>query len=81
VAVWIPFPWSVQIATASSARTAAIRSVGGSSKAEFVVAAAEVLHERVPGADHPCAAELFEATHRPQPGLQPSMIGFGRIIR
>jgi hypothetical protein len=27
---------------------------------EFVVSAAEVLHERVPGADHPRAAELFE---------------------
>jgi hypothetical protein len=33
--------------------------------AEFVVAAAEVLHERVPGADHPRAAELFETAHRP----------------
>jgi len=32
---------------------------------EFVVAAPEVLHERVPGADHPCAAELFEPSHRP----------------
>jgi hypothetical protein len=32
---------------------------------EFVVAAAEVLHERVPGADHPRAAELFETAHRP----------------
>jgi hypothetical protein len=28
---------------------------------EFVVAAAEVLDERVSGADHLCAAELFEA--------------------
>jgi hypothetical protein len=32
---------------------------------EFVVAAADVLDERVPGADHPGAAEMFEATHRP----------------
>jgi hypothetical protein len=32
---------------------------------EFVVAAADVLHERVSGADHPCAAETCEAAHRP----------------
>jgi hypothetical protein len=32
---------------------------------EFVVAAADVLDEGVPGADHPCAAETFEAAHRP----------------
>jgi hypothetical protein len=32
---------------------------------EFVVAAADVLDEGVSGADHPCAAETFEAAHRP----------------
>jgi hypothetical protein len=32
-------------------------------RAEFVVAATEVLHESVPGTDHPCRAELFEAAH------------------
>jgi hypothetical protein len=32
---------------------------------EFVVAAADVLHERVSGADHPRAAELFQPSHRP----------------
>jgi hypothetical protein len=36
---------------------------------EFVVSAAEVLDEGVPGSDHPCAAELCEAAHRPQSGL------------
>jgi hypothetical protein len=30
-----------------------------------VVGAAEVLDERVPGADHPCAAETFQTAHRP----------------
>jgi hypothetical protein len=40
------------------------------------MAAADVLDERVPGADDSCAAELFEAAHRSQSGLQPSVIGF-----
>jgi hypothetical protein len=31
---------------------------------EFVMAAAEVLDERVPGTDHPYRAQLFQATHR-----------------
>ena len=34
--------------------------------AQFVVAAAEVLHECVSGADYPGRAELFEAMHRPE---------------
>jgi hypothetical protein len=42
--------------------------------------AAEVLDERVSGADDSRAAELFEATHRSQSGLQPSVIGFDRIV-
>ena len=36
---------------------------------KFVVSAADILDERVPGSDHSCAAKLFEATHRPQSGL------------
>jgi hypothetical protein len=34
-------------------------------EAEFVVAAGDVLHERMSGGDHLCAAELFEAAHWP----------------
>jgi hypothetical protein len=48
--------------------------------AEFVVAASQVLDEAVSGADHAGAAEPFEAAHRPQSGLEPSMIGFDRIV-
>jgi hypothetical protein len=36
---------------------------------EFVVAAAEILDEGVPGADHSRGAEPFQATHGPWPGL------------
>jgi hypothetical protein len=44
------------------------------------VAAADVLDERVPGADHLSAAELFEAAHRSQPGLQSAVIGFDGVV-
>src|SRR5207248_9844742 len=47
---------------------------------EFVVAAADVLDEGVPGGDYSCAAELFEPAHRSQSGLQPSVIGFDRVV-
>jgi hypothetical protein len=48
---------------------------------KFVVSAADILDERVPGSDHSCAAKLFEATHRPQSGLESAVIGFDGIIR
>ena len=48
---------------------------------EFVVAAADVLDEGVPGADHPCAAESFQAAHWPQSGLQSAVVGFDGVIR
>ena len=34
-------------------------------EAEFVVAAADVLHEGMPRSDHSYAAQLFESAHRP----------------
>ena len=49
--------------------------------AEFVVAAAEVLDECVTGADHAGGAEPFESAHRPDSGLEPSMIGLKGIVR
>jgi hypothetical protein len=45
------------------------------------MAATDVLNERVPGADYSCAAELFEAAHRSQSGLQPCVIGFDPVVR
>lgn len=48
---------------------------------QFAVAAADVLDERVPCADHSSAAGLCEAAHRSQAGLQPSVIGFDRVVR
>ena len=48
--------------------------------AELVVATSEVLDEGVSGADHPGGAKLFEAAHRPQPGLESPIICFDRVI-
>jgi hypothetical protein len=45
------------------------------------VAAAEVLHERIPSADRPGRPELFEGTHRAESGLQPAVIRFDRVFR
>ncbi|OHV41053.1 hypothetical protein BCD49_38980 [Pseudofrankia sp. EUN1h] len=51
--------------------------VGGT----FVVAAADVLDEGVPGSDDLGAAEAFEPAHRPQPGFQPAVISFDLVVR
>ena len=47
---------------------------------KFVMAAADVLDERVPGGDDLYAAELFEPAHRSQSRFQPSVIGFDRVV-
>jgi hypothetical protein len=44
------------------------------------VAAAEVLHEGMSSGDHGGGPELFESAHRPQPDLQPSVMGFHRVV-
>ena len=69
-----------QMARASSVKAAGQPMLWVEFHAEFVVAAAEVLDERVSSTDHSGRAEPFEAAHRPQSGLEPSMIGFDRII-
>jgi hypothetical protein len=45
------------------------------------VAAAEVLDEGLPEGDHGGRPEAFEPAHRPQPRLQPAVIGFDTVIR
>jgi hypothetical protein len=54
-----------QIASVSSLKAARTRRFATSSVPSSIVAAADVLDEGVPGADHPCATETFEAAHRP----------------
>ena len=64
----------------SSSKAAGTRRFTVSSIPSFVVAAADVLDEGVPGGDDSCAAQLFEPAHGSQSGLQPSVIGFDRIV-
>jgi hypothetical protein len=47
---------------------------------DFVVAAADVLHERVPGGQDPRGPSAFQAAHRPRPGLQSAVISLHAII-
>ena len=49
-------------------------------QAEYVVAAAEILDERVASSDHSCRTESFEAAHRPEPSLQAAMVGFYKAV-
>jgi IS6 family transposase len=49
--------------------------------AEFVVAAVEVLDERVSGTDHSWRAQPFQTAHRPQPCRQTPMISFDGVVR
>jgi hypothetical protein len=54
--------------------------VGGSFSCGVVVAAAQVLHEGVTGGYHADRAVAFQAAHRPQPGLEPTVVCLNRII-
>jgi hypothetical protein len=54
---------------------------GGDVDGEFVVAAAEILDERVPGSQDPRGPVALQSAHRPQPRFQPPVICFDRVIR
>jgi hypothetical protein len=47
---------------------------------QFVVTAADILDQGVPGDDDPGAAVVLEPAHRPQPRFQPAMIGLERLL-
>ena len=48
---------------------------------EFVVAAADVLHQRVTAHDHLGGVAAFEAAHRAEPGLEPSVVTLDPVVR
>jgi hypothetical protein len=54
---------------------------GGDVSSDLLVAAAQMLHERVTGGQDPRGPVMFEAAHRPQPGLQSTVIGLDRFVR
>jgi hypothetical protein len=47
---------------------------------EFVVASADVLHERVPGGQDPCRPVPVQPADRPQPAFQPPEISLHAIV-
>jgi hypothetical protein len=58
------------------------RSAGaGEVRGDVVVAAAQVLHEGVPRSEDAGRAVAFQASLRPQPCVQPSVVCFNRIVR
>jgi len=54
---------------------------GGDIDGEFIMTAAEILDERVPGRDDPRGPVALQAAHRPEPGFQPPVISLDRIVR
>ncbi len=48
--------------------------------AEFVVAATQVLNERVTTDHHRRRPVAFESPHRSQPGLEPAMVGLDAVV-
>jgi hypothetical protein len=54
---------------------------GGDVGGEFVVAAAEVLDERVTGSQDPRGPVALQAAHRPERRFQPPVICFDRVVR
>jgi hypothetical protein len=49
-------------------------------ESEFVVSAAQVLHERMPDADRLGAAQPFQPAHWPGPRFQTAVINFDRVV-
>jgi hypothetical protein len=47
---------------------------------DFVVAAAQVLHERAPGCDYAQRVGRLHPARRPQPGFESAVIGFHSVI-
>ena len=66
---------------ASSVNACSIASMTARVDAEFVVAAAEVLHERVTADDHAGGAVAFEAAHRSEPGFEPAVVALDPVVR
>jgi hypothetical protein len=54
--------------------------VDGPVDGEFVVAATQVLHQRMPGRDGAERSDCLEPAHRAQSGLEPAMIGCHAVV-
>jgi hypothetical protein len=54
---------------------------GGDIGGDFVVATAQVLDQRIASGQNAGGPVVFESAHRPEPGFQPSVIGFDQVAR
>ena len=54
---------------------------GGDVGGVFIVAAAQILDEGMPGGQGPRGPVAFQAAHRPEAGFQPPVICFDRVVR
>jgi hypothetical protein len=78
---WTAVRGSIQIVWVSSPNACATRRCARINP-EFIVAAPNVLHQRVTAKDHPCGVVAFESTHRSEAGFEPpAMVGFDPIVR
>ena len=55
--------------------------VDGQGGGEFVMAAAQVLYECVPGRDDAQRGDRFQPAHRAKPRFEPTVVGFHRVVR
>lgn len=65
----VPVPFRVQMVPGEFGERVLDAAMGARVDAEFVVTAADVLHERVTTNDHPGSVIAFESTHRTEPRL------------
>ena len=69
-----------QIALASSRNATASRRLRGLVGGDLVVAAAQVLHERVPGGEDPQPGHGLDPAHRAQPPFQLRVVGLDPVV-
>jgi transposase len=53
---------------------------GGLLDGQLVVSTPNVLHQRMPGDDHPGTAVPLEAAHRSQPRLRPTVVALDAVV-
>ena len=51
--------------------------VGG----DVIVAAAQILHKGVTGGEDPRLPVTLQSAHRPEPGFEPPVVCFDRVVR
>src|SRR6266567_2247964 len=55
--------------------------MGASVKPKFVMAATQVLHQRMTAHDHSRRMVAFESTHWSEPGFEPAVVALDAVVR